>query len=191
MIEKTLAKRYALALLMQTEKGGGVPETEELLQSLKQAYERDPLLRMALQHPKIPRARKAALMEKVFGGRSAAPVVPFLKQLLRKNRTGLIPDIADMFDRLADRSRGVVKVEVRSALPLTPPQRSALQARLAARYPGRAVEMTETEDRALLGGLTVRVGDTLIDGSVAGHLKELREQLLESERLKVKLGGSA
>lgn len=191
MIEKTLAKRYASALLTQTERTGGVEETEALLLALKKAYESDPSLRAALDHPKIPRARKAELLRKLFEGTAVPALQEFLSLLVRKNRTNLIPDVAEMFDRLADRSRGVVRVEVRSFLPLSPQQRSALESRLTARLAGRKIDLRAVEDRALLGGLSVRIGDTVIDGSVAARLKELREQLLESERLKVRLGGAS
>ena len=189
MIEKTLAKRYAGALLDETERSNAVEATEAQLLALKEAYHRDENFRTALNHPKIPRSKKAAMLRLIFEGKSDPAVVNFLELLVNKNRTTLIPDIADMYDRLADRTRGVVRVEVRSHLALTDAQRRTLKSKLSAWLGGKKVDIQAVEDRTLLGGMSMRIGDTVIDGSVAGRLKNLREQLLESERLKVTVGG--
>lgn len=191
MIEKTLAKRYATALLTETERVDAVEETEAQLLALKEAYRKDPNLRTALDHPKIPRPKKSAMMRTIFAEHASPPLTAFLQVLVRKNRTNLIPEIADMYDRLADRTRGVVRVEVRSFTALTDAQRAALESRLVAWLGGKKIELRAVEDRTLLGGLTVRIGDSVVDGSVAHRLKTLRERLLESERLNVTLGGTA
>lgn len=191
MIEMTLAKRYASALLDETERSHAVEETEAQLLALKEVYDRDENFRTALDHPKFSRARKSALLKRIFEKKADPAVVQFLLLLVRKNRTNLIPKIAEMYDRLADRTRGVVRVDVCSYLPLTAAQRRTLEARLVSWLGGKKVEIRATDDRRLLGGMTVRIGDSVIDGSVANRLKDLREQLLESEQLKVKVGGAA
>ena len=177
MIERTLARRYATALLDTAEKAHVVEEIEAQLLALKEAYEKDASFRMAMHHPKIPRSKKTEALRAVFAKDSPASLMAFLTLLVRKNRINLIPDIADVFDRLADRSRGVVRVEVSAWRDLTEPQRSGLLAKLNTILGGRKVDLTVTVNPRLLGGLAVRIGDTVYDGTVSGRLKALRESL--------------
>lgn len=189
MIERTLARRYATALLEQAEKGRTVEETEAQLLALKAAYQGDRRLRSALMHPAIGRAQKVKLLDAVFKDRTPAPFTSLLALLVRKNRLRFLPEIADAFDRLADRSRGVVRVDVVSFMPLTDAQRRALTAQLAKHLGGKTLELKVVVDPKVLGGLSVRVGDTIIDGTSRGRLKALRESLTLSAKLAVKFGG--
>jgi F-type H+-transporting ATPase subunit delta len=189
VIERTLARRYAVALLEQAERAHVVEEMEAQLLALKAAYEKDPALRTALHHPKIPRAQKHRMLAAVFAERAHGSLTAFLSLLVRKHRLNLIPQIADLFDRLADRSRGVVRVEVAAYAPLTEPQQSNLSARLSRLLGGKKIDLRIATDRRILGGLRVRIGDTVYDGSVAGRLKALRESMEAQERLAVRFGG--
>lgn len=180
MIEKTLAKRYATALLAAVNKEGSVEETETTLLALRDAYRGQPKFRSLLSSPKVPRAAKKALLRKLLAG--ATPSVrEFSDLLVDKNRVALIPEIADMFDRLADAFKGVVRVQVRSAFPLSDPQKNRLKADLD-RLTGKSCDIEAVVERSLKGGLQVRMGDSVVDGTVAHRLKGLREKLQELQK---------
>ena len=178
MIEKTLAKRYAAALLGAAEKEGAVELVGESLLALKEAYLRDASLRAALFQPRIPREARKRFLCRPFEGRAPRPFLEFLELLVRKGRVEILPEVADVFRRLADEHRGVVRVQVRSYLPLGDDQRRRLHDKLA-KITGREVEIEEAADRSLRGGVSVRIGDTVLDGTVARRLKALSEKLLE------------
>jgi F-type H+-transporting ATPase subunit delta len=180
MIEKTLAKRYATALLAVTHKEGKVEETEATMLAVRAAWERDARMRAVLTSPKIPKALKKDLLAKVLAGASAS-VREFFALLVQKNRIKLVPDVAEMYDRLADAFKGVVRVQVRSAVPLTDAQRQRVHADLE-RIAGSTCSVEHVVDRALKGGVQVRMGDTVIDGTVAHRLKTLRERLHELQK---------
>ena len=181
MIEKTLAKRYAAALLRMTDPEGSTEEAEANLLALKEVWNADKAFRGILSQPRVPRAVKKSILKKAFEGRAKQSFLDFLELLVDKNRQDIIPDIADMFDRLADASKGIVRVKVRSWKPLSPAQRSGLQAKME-RLTGKKVELEPSVDPALRGGMLVMVGDTVIDGSVAHRLKELGETFRELQR---------
>ncbi|MBI2901954.1 MAG: F0F1 ATP synthase subunit delta [Planctomycetes bacterium] len=181
MIERTLAKRYAAALLRITDAEGTTEETESMLLALKGAYERDKAFRAVLGQPQIPRAFKKRVLRRAFETTARRSFLEFLELLVDKNRAEILPEIAEMFDRLADVSKGVVRVQVRSWRPLGDAQRSGLQTRLE-RLTGKKIEIEAQADPALKGGMLVRIGDTVIDGSVAHRLKVLGERLKELEK---------
>jgi F-type H+-transporting ATPase subunit delta len=178
MIEKTLAKRYAAAMLAVALKEGAVEKVEEHLVALREAYRADVAFRRAMGQPRIPKAARKKLLRKPFEGRSIPAFLDFLDLLVDKNRVRLIPDIADSFDQLADASHGIVRVQVSTAFPLTGAQEKALLERLKA-VTGKKVEMRVAVDRRLKGGISVRIGDQVLDGTVLNRLKELRERLLD------------
>lgn len=181
MIERTLAKRYAAALLRVTDAEGSTEEAEANLLALKAAYEKDKAFRAVLSQPRIPRVKKKLFLRKPFEGRAKKSFLDFLELLVDKNRTDILPEVAEMFDRLADVSKGIVRVQVRSWRPLSDAHRTGLRGRLE-RLTGKKIEIEAQADPALKGGMLVRIGDTVIDGSVAHRLKQLGERLKEMER---------
>ena len=181
MIEKTLAKRYAAALLKVTDAEGSTEETESLLLALKDAYLSNKEFRAVLAQPRVPRVMKKRLLTKIFEGKAKKSFTDFLQFLVDKNRQDILPDIADMFDRLADASKGVVKIQVKSWHPLTDAQRSSLQSKLE-RLTGKKIAIDARVDAAVRGGMLVMYGDTVIDGTVAHRLKEIGEKFRELQR---------
>ena len=178
MIEKTLAKRYAAALLKATDAEGSTDEAEQFLAALKGAYLAQKDFRSLLAQPRVPRAVKKAMLRRIFEGKAKKSFLDFLELLVDKNRQDLLPDIADTFDALSDASRGVVRVQVRSWRPLTEAQRSGLREGIQ-RFAKRKVILEEKVDPAVEGGLLCYAGDRVIDGSVAYRLKAIGEKFQE------------
>ena len=181
MIQRTLAKRYAAALLQVTDPEGTTEQTEELLLALKSAYEAQKPFRDTLATPRVPRKAKKEILRKIFEGRAPQSFIQFLYRLVDKNRLSIIPDVADTYDRLADASHGIVQVNVQSWRPLEEGHKTILSEKLA-RMTGKKVKVETETDPSLMGGMKVRIGDSVIDGSVAQRLKVLTERFAEIER---------
>jgi F-type H+-transporting ATPase subunit delta len=96
--------------------------------------------------------------------------------LLRRGRIDLLPQVAQEFRALYEKRAGIVRATVISAAPLAEDEQRALRERLGQMTSGR-VEMTVEVDPAILGGVIVRLGDRMIDGSVRGRLERLRSRL--------------
>jgi F-type H+-transporting ATPase subunit delta len=131
----------------------------------------------ALANPSLPIDQRsvavAALLEHVASG----PVQNLIQLLLRRGRIEQLPRVAAEFRRLDDARQGITHATATSATALTPDEVRALTARLEQSTGGR-IELDVQVDPSVLGGLVVRVGDRLIDGSVRGRLERLRNQLI-------------
>lgn len=178
MIEKTLARRYAAALLRITDAEKSTEEAEASLLALKEVWNADRGFRSLLSQPQIPRKVKKGILRKIFEGRAKPSFIDFLDLLIDKNRQDLLPDIADSFDALSDASEGVVRVQVRSWRPLTEAQRGTLREKIQ-KFALRKVILVEKIDPAVQGGLLCYAGDRVIDGTVAYRLKSIGEKLRE------------
>ena len=108
---------------------------------------------------------------------ASVPVQNLIQLLLKRGRIEQLPRVAAEFRRLDDRRLGITHATATSATALTPDEVRALTARLEQSTGGR-VELRVEVDPSLLGGLVVRIGDRLIDGSVRGRLERLRNQLI-------------
>jgi F-type H+-transporting ATPase subunit delta len=139
------------------------------------AAETDGQLMAVLANPALPLEQRLGAAEGVFA-KLSQPVRNILFLLVRRGRIEQLPRVVTEFARLDDRRQGITHATATSAAPLTDPEVKALTARLEAMTGGR-IALTTDVDESLLGGLIVRVGDRLIDGSVRGRLERLRNQL--------------
>ena len=96
--------------------------------------------------------------------------------LLRRGRTSLAPGIAEAYQDLLDEARGVSHATVTTAVPLTDEELEVVKKKLAEIAGGEVVVETKV-DEEILGGVVVRIGDRLIDGSTRNRLLELKQQL--------------
>jgi len=131
----------------------------------------------ALANPSIPLETRTATAEATFGSLVGRQVLNLIGLMLRRGRIEELPRLAAEFRRLDDERQGITHATATSASPLTPDEVRALTQRLE-QFTGGRVELDAQVDPSLLGGLVVRVGDRLIDGSVRSRLERLRNQLV-------------
>ncbi len=132
-------------------------------------------LQRVLANPAIPLEERISVARKVFASISE-PVLNLVLLLLKRGRIEQLPRVAAEFRRLDDRRNNIVHATVTSAAPLKADEVKAIAARLE-ELTGSRVDLETSVDPDLLGGVVVRVGDRLIDGSVRGRLERLRNQL--------------
>jgi F-type H+-transporting ATPase subunit delta len=132
-------------------------------------------LEHVLANPAIPLDQRVTVAEKVFASLSG-PVRNLILLLVRRHRIEQLPRIAAEFRRLDDLRNGLTHATATSAAPLGADETKAISARLE-ELTGGPIALETAVDPSLLGGLVVRVGDRLIDGSVRGRLERLRNQL--------------
>ena len=131
----------------------------------------------ALANPAIPLETRIATAEATFGRLVGPKVMNLLRLMLRRGRIQELPRLAAEFSRLDDERQGIARATVTSTLPLEPDEVAALKERLASST-DRRVELDLNVDPELLGGLVVRLGDLLVDGSVRSRLERLRNRLV-------------
>lgn len=170
---------YAKALVAAADRAGQADVVvEELEQIVSEVFDKLPQVAAAFSSPRLAHEDKVLMLDKAFGGKVSATTLNFLKVLSRHGRIGSIRATARSARKLLNEMRNRVEVEVRTAAPISNPVRAAITARLAAML-GREVVLNAKVDPELLGGVVVRVGDTLYDGSLSSKLLSIRSQAIE------------
>ncbi len=136
--------------------------------------------RMA-DNPAVPYDDRSAAVSGLFKGRVSPGVLNLARLLAKRGRFENLPAVAAEFTRLLNRRNGIVEAVVTSAAPLSATESGAIRTRLEA-MTGSGVALTSEVDASLMGGLTVKVGDQLLDASVRGRLERLRERLVADTR---------
>ena len=174
-VAATTARRYAEAAFEIARRDDKVDQWLAQLDRVSAALA-DPTTVRRLENPRVPLAERHSALVSIFGGNVLAQVSNLLGLTLRRRRLESLPDIAREFRRLYNRQAGIVEATATSAARLEPADVDALRARLEQITGGR-VELDLRVDPGLLGGVQVRLGDQLIDGSVRGRLERLRNRL--------------
>ena len=176
----TAARRYAEAAFEIAQRDGQLDRWQRDL-DLAAAIVGGPDVAPVVENPAIPVGERRELVGKLLDGRADPGAVRLVELLVSRGRADLIGRVASEYKRLLDRHNGIVPAVVTSAVPLTKPETDAVRAKVEA-MAGSAVDLRSQVDPAILGGLTIQVGDRLLDDSVRGRLERLRDQLRSGAR---------
>ena len=177
MREPTIARNYAEALLELAQRAGDLAGWGEMIDSVGNAMDSDRRLRMFLESPRLSAGQKNAIIQKAYGATLPRNFVRFLQALVNHRRQMLIPAIADEYRNLVDVVEGRVHASVTVAREPDDSDREVVTSQLQ-RALGMEVVPHFHVNRAILGGVVVRVGDTVLDGSVRRRLSTLRARML-------------
>jgi len=172
-------KRYAKALFELAQEQGIAAEVEGELAAIAEAVENTPEIRSFLTAPGISADRKVEAIAAALGGQASQIVLNTMGLLIQRGRQTEIPGLLEAYRRIAGEALRRVDAIVTSAQPLGEEELKKLAARFG-ELTGKTVRVKNVVDPSLLGGLTVRVGDTLYDGSLRGKLDRLSKQLQTS-----------
>jgi F-type H+-transporting ATPase subunit delta len=174
-LRRSTARRYAEAAFEIAERDDAV---EAWLTALTTAAERlsDPQAARLLASPAVPVAARIEVLDRLLAGTVSGGPRNLIALLIRRGRFDELGLVVREFRRLDARRRGLLEATVTSAAPLDDTERADLAKRLRA-MTGQAVQTEERVDPSLLGGVQIRMGDRLMDGSVRGRLERLRATL--------------
>jgi F-type H+-transporting ATPase subunit delta len=176
----TASRRYAEAAFELALRDDAVDTWEADLATAAQLVGDERVARI-VDDPSRPFAERREVLDDLLNRRIKPAARRLVALLAERGRLDLLPEIALEYDELLKRHRGIVTAIVTSAVPLTADEGRALEDRLRA-MTGATIELEPRIDAGLIGGLTVRIGDRLLDGSVRGRLERLREQLIAGNR---------
>lgn len=177
MREPTIARNYAETLLELARRANDLRGWGELIDTIANAVESDRRLRMFLESPRVSAQQKNEIITRAYGGQLPRNFVRFLEALVTHRRQMLIPAIAHEYHDLVDEVEGRLHASVTVAREADDAERQAVQSRLSKVF-GKDVVPHFHVNPSILGGLVVRVGDTVLDGSVRRRLSTLRARML-------------
>ena len=177
-----IAKVYAKSLYELADDAGGRDKIVELAEELEQICELargDRTFREFLASPIINTKARGEAIRRIFHGRITDLALRFLLVLNNKVRLRRLESISAAFDQLVHEALGRIEVDIYTPGPLGPEQLDTIKQRIQAAL-GKDPVLYSYTDAAMIGGVRLRIGDQLIDGSVASRLRRLRQHLLTS-----------
>ena len=171
------SRRYASALLTAAVEGNFLDQIVREFEVIKEVLHNSRDLVHTLRSPVVNGDKKIKILEEIFRGSVGDQMFVFLRLVTRKKRAGQLPEIIDEFQILLDERMGVVNADIVSAVSLSDAQSAELVARLEA-YTGKRVRTRLSTNAAFIGGVSVKIGDTIFDGTISHQLSKLRETLV-------------
>jgi F-type H+-transporting ATPase subunit delta len=176
----TVARNYAEALLAAAEGLGQVEPFGRLMDALAGAIASDETIAVVLDSPRVAKAVKAKLLDEALEGMAPLPFLRFLGAVVRRGRQGLLQDIAQAYQTLVDVKENRVHAGITLARVADEPLQKRIIERLG-QVLGKEVRAHFRPDARILGGVVVRVGDRVYDGSLKRRLNLLRRRMLTGE----------
>lgn len=178
-VSQAVARVYAQALSDLGEDEGNLPGIADDLRALRELFERDATFREFYGSPRLDPPAKKRVLHELLADRIGRPAMGLLHVLIDKRRELLLDNIADEFDRYRDLREGRQHVYLTAARPVSEDQLSEIRERLE-EATGKKILIHQKIDPRVVGGLRIKVGDKVIDGTVRRRLQQLRQALVHT-----------
>jgi F-type H+-transporting ATPase subunit delta len=177
MSNGTVAKRYATALFQVAKEQNLLEQVENELTAVKTVFLENKELLSVLNHPKVANVTKKSLIKESFANVSA-PVLNVLLLLIDRHRQSVIPEVVDFYIEEANNARGIADAKVYSVRELTEEEKSSLSQAFAKKVGKASLRIQNIIDPKVIGGVKLRIGNRIYDGSVSGKLARVERELL-------------
>jgi F-type H+-transporting ATPase subunit delta len=177
LIGSRVSKRYAKALISLGKEDGNYQEYGDNLSVFAKLCEENPDFLIAISNQVFPVEDRRKILDTILERSGFSELVQnFLSLLLDKNRIGAIADIAAYYDRYSDEISNIARAEITTISPLKEDARKTIESVLGD-FTSKKVKLEVKEDKSIIGGIIVKIGDLVLDGSVRAQLKGLNESL--------------
>ncbi|MEI7993822.1 MAG: F0F1 ATP synthase subunit delta [Methylococcaceae bacterium] len=171
----TIARPYAAAVFKRAKETHATAKWSQSLAFMSAVLKNEDIS-VVIDNPKVSKQRLSVLMLDICQEHVNQENENFLKLLVLNNRLGLLPSIAELFEAYKAEDEGYVDVEVSTAYALSKDAKQDVTTTLEKTL-GKKIHMNVTVDKSLIGGILVRAGDRVIDGSIRGRLQQLAKRL--------------
>lgn len=176
MTTSEIARTYARVLFDLASAADAVDATDEGVRAAAEAVRGHIDLRTALTDSGVPAEKKRDVLRDIFGQAVTPEVLSVVTLAVERGHTDTLGEIARIFSEIAEAERGIVVAEVTTAVPLDGALRSSITDRLVAAL-GRPVSLRERVDASIVGGVIIKVGGRVLDGSLSTQLDAVRTNL--------------
>ncbi|MBM7622897.1 ATP synthase F1 subunit delta [Sporohalobacter salinus] len=180
MLDNQIVEKYSQSLFeLAIEKNNSRNIQQELNDVVETIKEHEDLNEV-IYHPRISQQDKKDLVEKIFADDVSKILLNFFKLLIDKRRERFIEPIAENYIELMNQENELLEVEVKSAIELSSQNKERLKEKLE-KLTEKEVDLQIEIDSSLIGGLVLKVGDKVVDGSLAKHLEVMKNDLTKLE----------
>lgn len=173
---KLVGKRYAEALYEVAIELDKLEEFKKEINAVADVFNKNPRLETIFTHPRITKAEKKDMVDKLFKDRVSNEILNLCYIVVDKRREKYLDDISKSYKDLSNDKLGIVEADAYTAVPMTEDEINKLQQKLSSSFK-KTVELNTHIDKDIMGGVLVKVGDKVIDGSVKGKLREIQKEL--------------
>lgn len=180
MLNLQLARKYSKAIFEIAQEEKKLEAYGKELETVRKELFNSDEVRSFFRNPQVQPEAKKELLKKCFKGELSETVYHFLLLLVDKRRIGIFEAIEEDFRALSNQAQGIVIADVTTARGIGGAQQAKLAEKLAS-VTGKKVKLRLHENKDIIGGVVVKIGDKRIDGSVTGRLENLKRELLGSQ----------
>lgn len=177
-----ITSRYAKALLDSVQEKNILDKASQDVELAFNTFKNSKELRQVMSSPVLRNDKKSEIIKQIFGNKISNEVLNFLLFVVEKNREDFLFDILKRYSDMNDMLMGIVSADVVSPIKMKDDQVGKLKGQLE-KFTGKKVKINTKENKDLLGGFIVRIGDTVIDASVDHQLVMLKKKFLEDQSL--------
>ncbi|MFC2948907.1 F0F1 ATP synthase subunit delta [Virgibacillus sediminis] len=181
MSEALVAKRYAEALFQLGNEKAALEKFVEEFRVVKEVFQTDTNLVTFLKHPRVNNEKKKQFIDEVFQGLDK-DVVNTLKILVERHRVEFTPSIIDHLIQFRNDALGIAEAEVYSVRQLSDTELKELETSFAKRIGKKEVKLSNVVDPSIMGGIKLRMGNTIYDGSISGKLKRIERNIVTADK---------
>lgn len=182
MSNYAVANRYAVALIQLAKEKGSLTQFVNELQVVKDVFNQTPELSNVLLHPKVSQADKAKIIKSSFSSYVSDSVINMLLLVIERGRGDIILSVIEKFKVLAYDEQGKAEAKVYSVKPLSDEDKDVISKQFAKKIGKDTLMIENIVDDKLIGGLKIRIGDRIFDGTVKGRLDRMQRQLIGTSR---------
>lgn len=174
-----VAKRYAKALIEIAEELEKLDRITHDVQLIDSVIRSSRELQLFLKSPIIKEDKKKEIIQEIFTDSRVDPVtLKFMLLLIEKKRENLLHDIVKMYQELYDEKMGIVTAEVLTAVEISESEKKKVERKILELTGAKKVKAIYKVDPSIIGGIVIRIGDTVYDASIRRKVQLLREQLI-------------
>lgn len=177
MSEAVVAKRYADALFQLGNEKATIESLMEELRIIKEVLHSNKQFYTFLKHPRVTNGKKEKFLDDVFRDFSN-DVVNIMKLLVERHRVEFMPSIIDYFIGLVNEAKGIAEAKVYSVRELSGAEKEKFETTFAKRLNKQAIKLESIVDPSVIGGIKLRVGNTIYDGTISGKLKRIEQNIV-------------
>jgi len=181
MSKSIAARRYAEALFQLGDDKNTLEQLSKELQVVQEVFRENEQIYTFLKHPRVNHEQKKQFLDEAFQGLQA-DVINTVKLLVERHRIEITPTIVDHFNQMVNDAKGIADATVYSVRKLSDSEQQALSVKLASRIGKKGINIDNIVDPSLLGGLKIRIGNTIFDGSVSSKLSRIERNIVSANK---------